>query len=264
MISSNSYRFYKEGNMDKDERYFVDSKNKTKESEQDAIDQKTSDQNASEQDAVGFDPFLEVIKTEHSLIKQQLEEIYLKIANEKTSRKQFILVKDKEPLKSKPFRTIYKGRTGMGAKAPVFFEQKTRKVSHKDDLPPSFSEIDLEKIKKETDSESFGEYLAFLRKNKKMDVDDLCARAVINRSLYYSYLNKTKSPRKDTLKRIILILKLTGEEAQRLWTLCGFGISLFEDKVFFACLQHKIFDIVVINQFFKEKGIEQIEIPPER
>lgn len=238
--------------MGKDERNFTDSKNN---------DKTISDLNISEKNTDVSDC---VSDGNNLLFKQKLKLIYLQITNLIAQQEQRLIIKNKPAAKIKPFRTVYKGKTVSGAKAPVFFELKSKKTGFDDELPACFSAIDLEKIKKETDNDSFGEYLAFLREQRGLTVDDFCARAVINRSLYYSYLNKTKSPRKDTLKRMILILKLSFKEAVKLWALCGFGTSLIEDKLFFACLEIKVFDVLLINRYFEEMGIEQIEVPPER
>ena len=126
-----------------------------------------------------------------------------------------------------------------------------------------FDAINFEELVVQSKAYSYGDLLAQFRRNRKMKIDVLCGLAVITPTQYHKYRNNEDVPKRDTLKRIILALRLSVSEAQQLWACSGYYASTLEDLVFFKCIELGEYDIDSINNYLFARSLNEIEIPED-
>lgn len=112
----------------------------------------------------------------------------------------------------------------------------------------------LETFMKGFQEESFGEYLTGLIRDKKLDHVEVYKRARLNTKDFSRITNKSTISRENAYS-LAVGLQLSPEETEDFLRHAGYGIRHCRfDAILMFCIEHKIYDIDVINLLLFREG----------
>lgn len=100
----------------------------------------------------------------------------------------------------------------------------------------------------------------YLSKNPNSKTSDIYKDYDISRQVFSTMCNDiSRTPKRDNVIKLCFGLHLNSYESQSLMISCGYSFKQdFRDALLLACLDNKYYSLYDINDYLKEKGLEEI------